>query len=43
VSIEGSPGLLNTLGALFELIVGCLLLAAPFLNGGAQAPQEPTA
>jgi hypothetical protein len=43
VSIEGSPGLLNTLGALFELIVGCLLLAAPFLNGGGQAPQEPTA
>jgi hypothetical protein len=43
VSIEGSPGLLNTLGALFELVVGCLLLAAPFLNGGEQAPPEPTA
>jgi len=36
VSIEGSPGLLNTLGAIFELVVGCLLLAAPYL-GGAEA------
>jgi len=43
VSIEGSPGLLNTLGALFELVVGCLLLAAPFLNGGGQEPPEPAA
>jgi hypothetical protein len=43
VSIEGNPGLLNTLGAVFELVMGCLLLAAPFLNGGGQAPQEPTA
>jgi uncharacterized protein DUF4345 len=43
VSIEGSPGLLNTLGALFELVVGCLLLAAPFLNGGAQEPPAPAA
>ena len=33
VSIEGSPGLLNTLGAVFEFIVGCLLLAAPYLGG----------
>ena len=33
VSIEGSPGLLNTLGAVFEVIVGCLLLAAPYLGG----------
>jgi hypothetical protein len=40
VSIEGSPGLLNTLGALFELVVGCLLLAAPFLNGSEQSPPE---
>jgi hypothetical protein len=43
VSIEGSPGLLNTLGALFELVVGCLLLAAPFVNGGGQEPPEPAA
>jgi hypothetical protein len=43
VSIEGSPGLLNTLGALFELVVGCLLLAAPFVNGGGQEPREPAA
>jgi hypothetical protein len=43
VSIEGSPGLLNTLGALFELVVGCLLLAAPFLNGGTPEPSEPAA
>ena len=43
VSIDGSPGLLNTLGALFELVVGCLLLAAPFLNGAEEAPPEPTA
>ena len=43
VSIDGNPGLLNTLGAVFELVVGCLLLAAPFLNGGGRAPQEPTA
>jgi hypothetical protein len=33
VSIEGSPGLLNTLGAVLELVVGCLLLAAPYLGG----------
>ena len=43
VSIDGSPGLLNTLGALFELVVGCLLLAAPFLNGGAQEAPAPAA
>jgi hypothetical protein len=43
VSIDGSPGLLNTLGALFELIVGVLLLAAPFLNGGGQETPEPAA
>jgi hypothetical protein len=41
VSIDGSPGLLNTLGALFELVVGCLLLAAPFLNGGEEASPGP--
>jgi Domain of unknown function (DUF4345) len=41
VSIDGSPGLLNTLGALFELVVGCLLLAAPFLNGREEASPEP--
>ena len=43
VSIDGSPGLLNTLGALFELVVGCLLLAAPFLNGRTSEPSEPVA
>ncbi len=32
VSIEGSPGLLNTLGAVFEAVVGALLLAAPYLT-----------
>jgi hypothetical protein len=37
VSIEGSPGLLNTLGAIFEVVVGCLLLAAPYLG----AEEEP--
>jgi hypothetical protein len=35
--------LLNTLGALFELVVGCLLLAAPFLNGRTSEPSEPVA
>jgi hypothetical protein len=43
VSIEGSPGLLNTLGAVFELVVGCLLLIAPYLNGGGEASPQPAA
>jgi hypothetical protein len=44
VSIEGSPGLLNTVGAVFELVIGCLLLAAPFLEGrAAEAPAVPVA
>lgn len=44
VSIEGSPGLLNTLTAVFELVVGALLLAAPYLGGGADVPPaQPTA
>ena len=34
VSIDGSPGLFNWLGALFELTVGCLLLAAAYLDSG---------
>jgi hypothetical protein len=46
VSIEGSPGLLNTLGAVFELVVGSLLLVAPYLGGGEEtepvAPPAPT-
>jgi hypothetical protein len=42
VSIEGNPGMLNTIGAVFEVVVGCLLLAVPFLDGrGAQAPEPP--
>jgi hypothetical protein len=32
VSIEGNPGLLNTLGAVFEVVVGALLLVAPYLT-----------
>lgn len=40
VSIEGSAGLLNTLGAVFEVTVGCLLLAAPYLGGGQEEPVE---
>jgi hypothetical protein len=40
VSIEGSPGLLNTLGAVFELVVGCLLLLAPYLTSE-EAPPQP--
>lgn len=39
VSIEGNPGLQNTLGAVFELLVGCLLLAAPYLSGAAEEPE----
>lgn len=38
VSIDGSPGLLNTLAAIFELIVAGLLLAAPYLGS-----EEPVA
>jgi Domain of unknown function (DUF4345) len=41
VSIEGSPGLLNTLGAVFEVVVGCLLLAAPYLSGAGDAEPAP--
>jgi hypothetical protein len=40
VSIEGSPGLLNTLVAIFELIVGGLLLAAPYLGGAEEVPPQ---
>ena len=44
VSIDGSPGLLNTLGAVFEVVVGCLLLAAPYLGDGEDEPAAvPTA
>jgi hypothetical protein len=42
VSIEGSPGLLNTLGAVFEVVVGCLLLAAPYLSGPEEEPVPAT-
>jgi hypothetical protein len=42
VSIEGNPGVLNTVGAVFEVVVGCLLLAAPFIDGReAQEPEQP--
>ncbi len=47
VSIEGNPGMLNTLGAVIELVVGCLLLAAPYLVGREETtavePVEPAA
>lgn len=39
VSIEGSPGLLNTLRAVGELLVGCLLLAAPYLGTSEEAAE----
>ncbi len=41
VSIEGSPGLLNTLMAVFEVVIGCLLLAAPYLGGAEEEPAVP--
>ena len=34
ISIEGSTGIFNWLGALLELTVGCLLLAAAYLDAG---------
>ena len=45
VSIDGNPGLLNTLAAIFELIMGGLLLAAPYLSDGADVttPEPATA
>ena len=38
VSIDGSPGLFNWLGAILELTVGSLLLAAAYLDAGEQVP-----
>jgi hypothetical protein len=36
VSIDGSPGIFNWLGSLYELTVGSLLLAAAYLDSGAE-------
>jgi hypothetical protein len=38
VSIDGSPGIFNWLGALVELTVGSLLLAAAYLDSGEPQP-----
>jgi Domain of unknown function (DUF4345) len=43
VSIDGSPGLFNWLGAILELTVGCLLLAAAYLDAGEHVPVVATA
>jgi hypothetical protein len=47
VSIDGNPGVLNTVGAVFEAVVGVLLLAAPYLvpgeGAGDEAPVAPPA
>jgi len=38
VSIDGSPGLFNWLGAILELTVGSLLLAAAYLDADEHVP-----
>jgi hypothetical protein len=43
VSIDGNPGLLNTVAAVLEAIIGSLLIAAPYLTDDEETVPEPTA
>ena len=43
VSIDGNPGLLNTVAAALEAIIGGLLIAAPYLTDDEETVPEPTA